>query len=477
MFLSNPPRLNGSPPGSEHFVTNFPAGRHTARCVVCGVSRGMWNQRLSDFLGRHPLWMAALASFASFATYFCAYGFRRPFAAASYEGTLQLPLFAGHPIDLKTLFVIAQVIGYCLSKFLGTKVCSEIPRGRLWHAMTLSITVAWFALLLFAVLPVPLKAAAIFLNGLPLGMVWGFVVRHLEGRRVSELLLAALSCSFILSSGEVKRAGASLMAAGVPEYWMPFATGAIYFVPFVPFVLCAGLLSLLPAPDRRDVEMRSKRGTMDGRRRIAFVTRFLPGLIPLCVAYLFLTTYRDFRDNFQTELFHGMDIADPAAFTRTERPIALGVMLTMALLFTIRGNRAGLAATYLTMISGLLLMGFSTWFYDCGRMGGEMWMICSGLGVYLAYVPFGSILFDRTIALTRFAGTAVFAIYLADALGYTGSAVIQVLRDVWSVGTDRLQFFRGFTYVMTVGGVPLMTAAMVYFLRQGPAPNEKKPTN
>ena len=50
----------------------------------------------------------------------------------------------------------------------------------------------------------------------------------------SELLLAGLSCSFILASGVVKDVGRWLMGEhGVPEFWMPFATGLVFLVPFV----------------------------------------------------------------------------------------------------------------------------------------------------------------------------------------------------------------------------------------------------
>ena len=45
-------------------------------------------------------------------------------------------------------------------------------------------------------------------------------------------------------------------------------------------------------------------------------------------------------------------------------------------------------------------------------------MILNGLGVYLAYVPYGSVLFDRLIASTGVVSTAVFAIYVADFIGY-----------------------------------------------------------
>jgi hypothetical protein len=60
--------------------------------------------------GAHPAVFAAWAILAAFSTYFCMYAFRKPFAAASFaDGTGLLGL------DLKSLYVISQVCGYCLS--------------------------------------------------------------------------------------------------------------------------------------------------------------------------------------------------------------------------------------------------------------------------------------------------------------------------------------------------------------------------
>ena len=69
------------------------------------------------------------------------------------------------------------------------------------------ILAAEAALLIFGLVPPHWKVLAIFLNGLPLGMIWGLVVWYLEGRRTSEILLAALSCSFIVSSGDGQKRG------------------------------------------------------------------------------------------------------------------------------------------------------------------------------------------------------------------------------------------------------------------------------
>ena len=56
-----------------------------------------------------------------------------------------------------------------------------------------------------------------------------------------------------------------------------------------------------------------------------------------------------------------------------------------------------------------------------------------------------------------------------DALGYTGSVVVQIYRDVfYSSGnepnTDRLAFFIDFSYLMAAIGLVLFLASMVYFL-------------
>ena len=55
-------------------------------------------------------------------------------------------------------------------------------------------------------------------------------------------------------------------------------------------------------------------------------------------------------------------------------------------------------------------------------------MILTGLGGYLGYVPFNSILFDRFLAATRQVGTASFLIQIADSLGYLASASLYLQR-------------------------------------------------
>ena len=79
--------------------------------------------RLTSWLEtRGQLGFAAYAIPAAFGAYFCMYAVRKPFAAATWEGELW-------GVDLKIVLVIAQVIGYALSKLLGIRLVPEVaPR-------------------------------------------------------------------------------------------------------------------------------------------------------------------------------------------------------------------------------------------------------------------------------------------------------------------------------------------------------------
>ena len=132
-------------------------------------------------LRAHPAVRTLFAVTAAFATYFTMYGVRKAFAAAEFAG-VEVSFF-GSTFGLKTLLVVSQIVGYATAKFGGVKFCSEARRQQRGWLLIAMIAWAEAALVLFAVVPPPWKPVALFLNGMPLGMVWGLVVQYLEGRR------------------------------------------------------------------------------------------------------------------------------------------------------------------------------------------------------------------------------------------------------------------------------------------------------
>lgn len=169
-----------------------------------------------------------VAGAAAFCTYFCMYAFRKPFTAGTFEDQEIWGL------GLKTVLVISQLLGYMLSKFIGIKVVSEMsPRYRAAGILGL-ILFAELALVGFGLTSPPWQVCMMFLNGLPLGMVFGLVLAYLEGRRHTEALSAALCSSFIVSSGVVKSIGRWLLLNfEISENVMPMIVGAIFFPPLL----------------------------------------------------------------------------------------------------------------------------------------------------------------------------------------------------------------------------------------------------
>jgi hypothetical protein len=451
--------------------------------MTASKGQGTWLRRALAAAPQSVL--VCYAAAAAFATYFCMYAFRRPFAVATFEGES----FLGSAVALKTAIVISQIIGYALSKYIGIKVCSEVAARQRAPLLILLIVWAELALVMYGLVPDDFKVIAIFLNGLALGMVWGLVVRYLEGRRTSELLLAALSCSYIVSSGMVKDVGRAILhgdgarwwqavpgagqvisgwMAHVSAGWMPAVTG-LYFLPL--FLLAVWLLQQTPEPDAADVALRAPRVPMSADARAAFLRRFLAPIVLLCAAYLFVTAYRDFRDSYQVEILDALGYAyeqNRTIISQTETLVAFGVMAAMALLNLVTDNRRGLLATFALMLAGIALLGAATVMLQMHIVNGFWWMTLTGLGSYLAYVPFGAILFDRLMASTRSAGTAVFGINLADSVGYAGSVGVQLFHDLNPHPLTRLAFLEAFSLFLCLVGTASLLVSCVYFLRQAP---------
>jgi hypothetical protein len=233
------------------------------------------------------------------------------------------------------------------------------------------------------------------------------------------------------------------------------------------FLLAVRGLSLLPPPSEADVVARVQREPMYAEQRRDFLRTYLPGLLSLVLVYLFLTSFRDFRDNFAAEIWIDLGQGGKASnFALTEIPIALSVMLVLGLLYLVKDNRRGVLLTYVIMIAGSLLIGVATLLFDAGMIGPTAWMVLVGLGLFLGYVPYGCVLFDRTIASLRIVATAVFLMYVSDAVAYGGSVAIVIYKVLGQAEISKLEFFRYFSYATSIVCTSGFALACIYFLRR-----------
>lgn len=404
----------------------------------------------------HGFWFSLYATLAAFCLYTCIFAFRKTYTVGTFEG------LSYWGVTYKSWMVIAQVIGYGIAKFAGIKLISELKstfRVRGILIMTAIAGLSWF---FFAITPPPYNIVFLFTNGLPLGMGWGLVFSYLEGRRFTEVLGAGVSVSFIFSSGFAKSVGGFVMKFwGVSEYWMPFVSACIFLLPLLIFLW---LLNQLPPPDALDEELRTKRQPMNFAERKKFMLAFAPGLILLILTYTLLTAFRDFRDNYSADVWKILGYGNsPEIFTKTETPITLAILVIMGSIMFIRSNRNAFLINQAIVLCGMLLVGVATFLFDTGVISATPWMIMLGMGLYLGYVPFNSILFDRMIATFKYVSTVGFLIYLADAFGYLGSVGVLLYKELGQPSLSWLDFFIHAGYIMSVAGSILVIAAMIYF--------------
>lgn len=409
--------------------------------------------------GANSFLFVAYGGLAAFCVYFSMYAFRKPYAAGTYEN------IEGWDIDFgfKALLVISQILGYALSKVAGVKVISEMEERKRAPAILILILAAWVGLILFAVLPVKLKFIGLFINGLPLGLIWGLVFGFLEGRRTTEVLGAILSASFIVSSGIVKSLAIYLMNNfGVTEFWMPAVTGML-FLPLL-FISVYGL-SQLPKPTAEDIAARTERAPMDGAQRAAFMAKYGIGVGALVFGYILLTIFRDFRDDFAVEIWAALGFKDDAGvLTASELPVAVITLLAFAALIFIKDNLKALLTIHAMTFVGAMLVGLSAYAFQNEWISPLLLMIGTGTGLYIAYMPFGAMLFERLIAATRQTANAGFLIYVADASGYLGTVGMLMYKNFFAKELDWLNFFLIGAYVTSFVCMIFTAGAALYFV-------------
>jgi hypothetical protein len=227
------------------------------------------------------------------------------------------------------------------------------------------------------------------------------------------------------------------------------------------------VLSQLPPPSARDEAERVRRLPMTGAERAEFLKAYAPGLIAIVFAYILLTAFRDFRDNFAAEIWTALGYGGEAGiFSASELPVAIIALIGMAAVIMVRDNRRALMVIHAMVGGGFVLLGLSTLAFQAHLISPLVWMILAGSGLYVAYNPINAVLFDRLVAVSGRVANAGFLIYVADSSGYMGSVALLLWRNFGQASLNWLQFFIMGAYVTgAVGAVATLLAAVYFYHR------------
>lgn len=401
-----------------------------------------------------PELIAALAA----ASVYCAmYAFRKPFTMLTFEHVN----FLG--VGYKIWLITAQLLGYALSKTIGIRVISEMKANSRMGILFSLIGVEWFSLFLFAILPPPWTILCMFMNGIPLGLIWGIVFSYLEGRTTTDLLAAILASSFIFSSGFVKSIGGLLLQSGSAPQWMPFMTGALFVLPLI---IMMWVLNKINPPDETDLMQRSKRVPMNKLERKKYLKEWSRVLIPLIFIYIFFIILRDYRDSFTAEIFAEIKDAKLWWITQSELYISMIILAVLGGFIFLKNHFKALIWVHILMITGFILVISCTWFFSQGRIPGILWFIIAGMGVFAGYIPFNCILVDRLIALINHPANAGFIMYLLDSCAYAGTILILFFKEWSGLEISPLNFFMNLCYILGWSGILLVTASLLIVFKK-----------
>jgi hypothetical protein len=414
---------------------------------------------LTGKVSRTQLANIALASFASFSTYFCMYGFRKTISATTFDGITTLG------ISFKSALVIAQVLGYMTAKFIGIKFIAELnPAKRGRYILTL-IGGAHLSLLLLALVPRPWNLVFLYTNGMCLGLIWGLVFSFIEGRRYTDFIALILSINFIFSSGVAKSIGRTCIESwGIPEIYMPFVAGCL-FLPFL--FLSVYSLGRIPPPSPEETVQRGKRETLDASGRKALVKKFLPGLVAIILINLLLTILRDIKDNYAVEIIRKIrPDAPPAIFTRME---TLAALIVFGLLLTVSGLSShfkSIKRHHLVIGGGFLAIGICAICLYLKSGDAIALLVTYTIGLYLSYNTLQCLFLERFIAAYKVKGNIGFFFYLMDSIGYLGSCVLILNKELLNFHTDWLPYFIYVSGIFAVIGLGAVGFSWIYFKRK-----------
>lgn len=365
-------------------------------------------------------------------SYSLVYALRKPFTAASFENAEFFDM------DYKVVVTISQILGYVISKFIGIKLISELKSEERFKFILTSVLLAEASLILFGLLSTPFNVAAMFLNGLSLGCMWGVIFSFIEGRRVTDILASLLGVSMVISSGTAKSVGLYVMNhLQVSEFWMPALIGAVA----LPLLLLLGwALDRLPKPTADDIACKSKRETLNSEQRWALFRNFMPFLILLFIANVVLVVLRDIKEDFLVNI---IDVSNYSTwlFAQVDGIVTLIILGIFGLLVFVKDNLRALSVLLGLIIVGMVVMSVVSFGYKQIPMSPVTWLFVQSLCLYMAYLTFQTIFFDRFIACFRIRGNVGFFIALNDFLGYAGTVIVLVAKEFFSPDINWAEFY------------------------------------
>ena len=150
-------------------------------------------------------------------------------------------------------------------------------------------------------------------------------------------------------------------------------------------------------------------------------------------------------------------------FTSTELPIAFSVLVLIASMIYINNNKLAFQISQIIILAGFILCGVSTFLFMQQIISGYVWIVLVGLGLYMGYIPFNCILFDRMIASFKIKGNVGYFMYLVDSFGYLATVFVIIFKGSMGISISWTYFYSNGVLVLSIVGSLISITTLLYF--------------
>ncbi len=169
----------------------------------------------------------------------------------------------------------------------------------------------------------------------------------------------------------------------------------------------------------------------------------------ITIAYGAANMFQGYRNYYAIHLWEELYPNGFSPWIYTEAELISGVIaLSMyAGIFFIKRERWAFYAVIGLMLFGCLWMFIPTICYRySGKYSGVAWNYLVGVGIYLAYVPPGAIIYDKFMSVINANVTAVYPIYITGTFGSICSLVILIIAPIY-FNNNYVYFFELLSYI------------------------------
>jgi hypothetical protein len=153
----------------------------------------------------------------------------------------------------------------------------------------------------------------------------------------------------------------------------------------------------------------------------------------------------------------------PKLFTQMEIPTSLLILLLVGGTFKIKNNKSAFNLSLSIIIIGLMVSGVTTFMFYHQSISVVNWITFTGLGLYMGYIPFNTIVYERLISMLKEPVNIGFLMYIADSAGYLGSMAVLLMKEFALFSTNWTSFYFIAVNFTVLSGILFVIISLIYF--------------